>query len=324
MASTHRHLDQQRAPVGVLVMAYGTPAGLEQVETYYTHIRHGQRPTPELLADLQHRYQAIGGVSPLLEHTGAQVHGMQTALDAMAPGRFRTILGLKHVSPFIEESVAELTRDGVQRIIGLVLAPHYSRMSVGEYMQRARAALPASVPFSAIESWHLVPGYVSYLAEQVLNIKTRMIHVSGIPEEHLEVLFTAHSLPARILRMGDPYPKQLQETAEAVAQAVPLRRWSVAWQSAGRTADPWIGPGLLEVLQALPAHGVEGVVVCPAGFVSDHLEVLYDLDIEASRLAAAQHLAFARTALPNNDPRFLAMLAEMIRLHLDQVEQVSL
>jgi len=218
VSSHNRHIDQQRAPVGVLVMAYGTPAGLEQVETYYTHIRHGRRPTPELLADLQNRYQAIGGVSPLMEHTRAQVHGMQTALDAIAPGRFRTILGMKHVSPFIEESVAELARDGVQRIIGLVLAPHYSSMSVGEYIQRARAALPASLPFSAIESWHLVPGYLAYLTEQVLNVKTRMFQVSGIPEEKLEVLFTAHSLPERILSMGDPYPRQLQETAEAVEE----------------------------------------------------------------------------------------------------------
>ena len=308
---------------GVLIMAYGTPAGPQQVETYYTHIRHGRRPTPELLADLQHRYQAIGGVSPLMEHTRAQVHGIQTALDTIAPGRFRTILGMKHAAPFIEESVAELARDGVQRIIGLVLAPHYSSMSVGEYIQRARAALPTSLPFSAIESWHLVPGYLAYLTEQVLNVKAHMLQVSGIPEQKLEVLFTAHSLPARILGMGDPYPRQLQETAEAVAKAARLRRWSVAWQSAGRTTEPWIGPSILEVLQELPSRGVEGAVVCPAGFVSDHLEILYDLDIEASRFAAAQHLAFARTALPNNDARFLAMLAEVIRMHLFQVEKVD-
>src|SRR5258708_14788461 len=134
MSSNNRHIDQQRAPVGVLVMAYGTPAGPEQVETYYTHIRHGRRPTPELLADLQNRYQAIGGVSPLMEHTRAQGHGMKTALDAIAPGRFRTILGMKHVSPFIEESVAELARDGVQRIVGLRLAPHSSTISVRSYI----------------------------------------------------------------------------------------------------------------------------------------------------------------------------------------------
>src|SRR5260370_7241580 len=186
MSSNNRHIEQQRAPVGVLVMAYGTPAGLEQVETYYTHIRHGRRPTPELMEDLENRYQAMGGVSSLMEDKRGQVNGMQTVLDAIAPGRFRTILGMKHVSPFIEESVAELARDGVQRIIGLVLAPHYSSMSVGEYMQRARAALPASLPFSAIESWHLVPGHLANLTYQVLNVKTRMLQVAGIPEEKLE------------------------------------------------------------------------------------------------------------------------------------------
>src|SRR5260370_20093010 len=152
-------------------MAYGTPAGLEQVETYYTPIRHGRRPTPELLADLQNRYQAIGGVSPLMEHTRAQVNGMQTALDALAPGRFRTILGMKHAPPFIEESVAELARDGVQRIIGLVLAPHYSSMSVGEYIQRARAPLPASFPFRSLQSCHPFPRHLPYSPAQPLHVK---------------------------------------------------------------------------------------------------------------------------------------------------------
>lgn len=311
---------QKQAPVGVLVMAYGTPAGPEQLEAYYTHIRHGHRPTPELLSELRGRYQAIGGVSPLLEHTRVQVQGIQTALDTLAPGRFRTILGMKHAAPFLEESVAELVHEGVQRLIGLVLAPHYSRLSVGEYLQRAREALPASVPFSAIESWHLAPGYLTYLAEQVVTVRDRMRETTGLPEERLHVLFTAHSLPARILQAGDPYPGQLRETAEAVARASGLARWSVAWQSAGRTADPWIGPSILEVLPELAAQGIAGVVVCPAGFVSDHLEVLYDLDIEASQVAAARHLAFARTALPNNDARFFATLAELLVKHLEQQE----
>lgn len=302
-------------------MAYGTPAGPEQIEAYYTHIRHGHKPTPALLAELRGRYQAIGGVSPLMEHTRAQLDGIQMALDALAPGRFRAILGMKHASPFLEESATELVRDGVERIIGLVLAPHYSSMSVGEYMQRARAALPASFPFSAIESWHLAPGYVDYLAEQVVNVKTRMIATAGIPEEKLRVLFTAHSLPTRILQINDPYPAQLRETAEAVAAAAHVQNWSVAWQSAGRTAEPWIGPSILDVLRDLPSQSIEGVVVCPAGFVSDHLEVLYDLDIEASQYAVAQGLAFAHTALPNNDPRFCATLAQVIYTHLEHIEK---
>lgn len=314
---------QKQAPVGVLVMAYGTPTEPEQLESYYTHIRHGRKPTPELLEELRGRYQAIGGVSPLLEHTRVQVQGIQTALDACMPGRFRTILGMKHASPFLEESVARLMHEGIQRIIGLVLAPHYSAMSVGEYLQRARAALPVALPFSAIESWHLIPGYLAYLSEEVVHVKTRMREMREVAEEHMHVLFTAHSLPQRILAMGDPYPSQLQETAEAVAQMAHVPRWSVAWQSAGRTAEPWIGPSILEVLPQLASQGVEGVVVCPAGFVSEHLEVLYDLDIEASQLATAQHLAFARTRMPHDDPRFFAMLAELIVAHLEREEHPS-
>lgn len=312
--------EQKQAPVGVLVMAYGTPAGPEHLEAYYTHIRQGRKPAPELLDELRRRYQAIGGISPLLEHTRVQVQGIQTALETLAPGRFRTILGMKHAPPFLEESVAKLVHEGVQHIIGLVLAPHYSHLSVGEYLQRAREVLPTGVSFSAIESWHLAPGYLMYLAEQVVTVKTRMRETKGIPEEHLHVLFTAHSLPARILQSGDPYPGQLRETADAVAKAVRLPLYSVAWQSAGRTAEPWIGPSILDALPELAAQGIAGVVVCPAGFVSDHLEVLYDLDIEANRVAAAHHLAFARTALPNNDARFFATLAELLVTHLEQQE----
>ena len=312
--------EQRQAPVGVLAMAYGTPATPEEIEAYYTHIRHGHRPTPELLAELRGRYQAIGGTSPLLKHTLVQAQGIQAALDARAPGRFRTIAGMKHSPPFLEESAVQLVREGVRRVIGLVLAPHYSRLSVEEYLQRVQEALPASMPFSAVKSWHLAPGYLAYLEEQIVAARTRVRETGGVPEERQHVLFTAHSLPARILHMGDTYPEQLRETAEAVAKATRLPRWSVAWQSAGRTDEPWIGPSILDVLPELAAQGIGGVVVCPAGFVSDHLEVLYDLDIEASQLADRLHLAFTRTALPNNDPGVFAALAELLMVHLEEQE----
>lgn len=313
--------EQRQASVGVLVMAYGTPAEAEQLEAYYTHIRHGHRPPPALLEELRRRYQAIGGLSPLLEHTRTQVQGLQSALDRRMPGRFRTALGMKHAPPFLEAGVAGLVQERVRRIVGLVLAPHYAMMSVGEYLQRARAVCPAAVPFSAITSWHLVPAYLAYLREQVLHVTALMRETTGIAEERMHVLFTAHSLPTRIVDAGDPYPARLQETAEAVARMARLPHWSVAWQSAGRTADPWIGPGILEVLPELAARGVQGVVVCPAGFVSEHLEVLYDLDIEASQLAATQRLAFARTAMPHNDARIFAMLADLVVAHLEREEQ---
>ncbi len=321
MSFHHSQAGQHQAQIGVLVMAYGTPASTVEIEAYYTHIRHGHQPPPALLAELQARYQAIGGISPLLEHTSAQLRGIQSSLDARTPGRFQTILGMKHATPFLEESAAALVRDGMQRIIGLVLAPHYSSLSVGEYLQRARAALPASFPFSAIESWHLEPGYLAYLAEQVTLVSTRVQAATGIDEKKIQVIFTAHSLPARIVQTGDPYPEQLRETAGTVAKAAQLRNWSMAWQSAGRTAEPWLGPNLLDVLRELPAQGIEGVVVCPAGFVSEHLEVLYDLDIEASQCARELGLAFARTAVPNADARITEMLAELIAAHLEHVEE---
>ena len=318
MPITRNMIDLQSPPIGIIIMAYGTPAGPEQIEAYYTHIRHGRKPSPEQLADLQYRYQSIGGVSPLIKHTHDQINGIQAALDAISPGHFHTMLGMKHCAPFIEESVQALAQCGVQHIIGLVLAPHYSSMSVGEYIHRARSATPPTIPFSAIESWHLAPGYLTYLKDQVLQVKARLLHEKGISEEKLEVIFTAHSLPTRILQMGDPYPAQLQETAQAVAEAANLQRWSIAWQSAGRTAEPWLGPSILEVLQDLPSRGVEGVVVCPAGFISDHLEILYDLDIEASQLARSLgRLAFARTVLPNADQQFVSMLAGIICEHLE-------
>ncbi|HEU5231093.1 MAG TPA: ferrochelatase [Ktedonobacteraceae bacterium] len=304
------------APIGVLVMAYGTPANRDKIEAYYTHVRRGHKPPPELLTELQQRYQAIGGSSPLLKHTRSQADGIQAALDRLAPGKFRVVLGMKHAPPFIEDGVAELMKSGVQRIIGLVLAPHYSSMSVGEYTERAQAACPPSVKLTVIKDWHLAPGYIEFLTAQVRETRDALIATTGIMPDNIEVLFTAHSLPTRILDMGDPYPQQLRETAEAVADRAGLSRWSVAWQSAGRTSEPWIGPSILDVLPQLAAQGVQGVVVCPAGFVSEHLEILYDLDIEAKRLADKLGLAFTRTALPNNDPEFFATLADVIRSHL--------
>jgi ferrochelatase len=296
--------------VGVLVMAYGTPATPADVEAYYTHVRRGRPPTPDLLADLRRRYEAIGGTSPLLERTRAQAAGLR---DALGP-QFRVELGMKHAPPFIEEGVARLAGMGVGRVIGLVLAPHYSRLSVGEYAARAADAAAAhGLHLDMVESWHVEPGYVDLLADYLTA-------TSVGPE--VEVVFTAHSLPARILDEGDPYPEQLRETAAAVVEraglrgpnaAISVERWSVAWQSAGRTPEPWIGPDILDVLRARAAEGVEGVVLCPAGFVSDHLEVLYDLDVEARAVAEELGLAFARTRMPNEDPRFCWALAEVVR-----------
>jgi ferrochelatase len=297
---------------GLVVMAYGTPSSPGEVEAYYTHIRRGRPPSAEQLAELTDRYRAIGGVSPLAERTRAQVDAIAAALEATDPGRWRVGLGNKHAAPFIEDAVAALAGDGgpLDRLVGLVLAPHYSRGSVGEYHQRAAAvAGEHGVPYSPVESWHTLPPWLDAQAARVRSA------LGSLPAK-TKVLFTAHSLPERVLD-GDPYPDELRASATAIAERAGLDRWygwTLAWQSAGRTPEPWRGPDVAEVIRDLGATGrAEGVLVCPQGFVSDHLEVLYDLDVDARRVAEESGLAFARTASMNDEPAVMAGLAELVR-----------
>jgi protoporphyrin/coproporphyrin ferrochelatase len=296
----------------VLLMAYGTPGSPEEIEPYYRDIRRGRPPTPELLADLVRRYEAIGGISPLAERTRAQGAGLARALGERGAGEVGVTIGLKHAEPRIEAAVDELVASGVRRIVGLVLAPHYSAGSVQQYLDRARARaaeLDPGVEVRGIESWHLEPAYLDFLAA---GVRARL---SELPER-TKVLFTAHSLPQRVVAGGDPYPGQLRGSAGAVADRVglvPWSTWAVAWQSAGRTPEPWLGPDILEVLRDLAATGrADGALVCPCGFVADHLEVLYDLDIEARGLAEQLGLAFARTPVLNDDPAVLGALADRV------------
>lgn len=297
--------------IGVLAMAYGTPSGPDELEAFYTDIRRGSPPPPELLAELRARYDAIGGRSPLLEITRAQARGIEQALRA--DGIEATVaIGMRHAAPSIEEGMTRLVEAGVERIVAFALAPHYARMSVGAYAERARsavAALAPDVPLTIVRSWHLEPGYIAFLAGAV---RDALATLPPGERDGAHVLVTAHSLPERILADGDPYPAQLEETAAAVAEQAGIERWSAAWQSAGRTADPWIGPDVLDVLPTLAAQGATAVVVCAAGFVADHLEILYDLDIEARDRAAELGLAFARTASPNDAPGFVRALADVV------------
>jgi protoporphyrin/coproporphyrin ferrochelatase len=293
---------------GLVVMAYGTPASPADIEAYYTHIRRGRRPSPEQLAELTARYQAIGGTSPLAERTRAQVDGVAAALEAVEPGAWRVALGNKHAAPFLEDAVAGLADAGVERIVGLVLAPHYSRGSVGEYHARARATAEArAIAYAPVDRWHDEPAWLDAQAERVRAARATL-------PERTTVLFTAHSLPERVLD-GDPYPDELEESAAAIAKRADLGDgWRLAWQSAGRTPVPWGGPDILEIIRELGAEGEgAGVLVCPQGFVSDHLEVLYDLDVEASRVAGEVGLAFARTASINDAPAVVTALAERVR-----------
>lgn len=297
--------------IAVLLMAYGTPRSREEILPYYTDIRRGRPPTPELLAELTARYEAIGGLSPLAALTEAQRDALQSELDAREPGKFRVFLGLKHAHPMIEEAVAEIAALKPESIVGLVLAPHFSSYSIGQYIDRTRAAAePHGIPVIGVDSWAIEPAFVEFLAGDIAS------KLAGMPSS-THVLFTAHSLPQRIIDAGDPYPDQLRATATAVAARVGLRegeQWSVAWQSAGRTPEPWIGPDILEVIDGLRTrrNPADGVLVCACGFVADHLEVLYDLDIEAKHRADEHGLAFARTACVNDDAAVMGALASRV------------
>jgi ferrochelatase len=290
---------------GVLVMAHGTPASPEEILPFYTRSRRGRPPETEQLAELESRYRAIGGVSPLTERTKAQVDAVQAELEARSPGRYVVEFGAKHTEPFIEDAAATLVSLGLEKVVGLVLTPHASSMGSQEYLDRAAVAL-AGTPFAAVGAWYAEPAFVALLAARVT---AALATVQG----RRRVIFTAHSLPERIRQSGDTYPEQLVESARLVAEAAGLEEWLVAWQSAGRTPDPWLGPDVRDEVRRLADEGsTDAVVVCPIGFVADHLEVLYDLDVELAAVAAEWGIGFTRTASLNDDPAFVSVLADVI------------
>jgi ferrochelatase len=296
--------------VAVLLMAYGTPQTREAILPYYTDIRRGHPPSDEQLADLTRRYEAIGGLSPLTAVTEAQGDALQNRLDELAPGVYEVALGFKHADPQIEATVESLAQHGHDQIVAAVLAPHFSEYSVGQYVSRVEAAAAAfSIDVRAVKSWATEPALIQFLADDLTR------RLSTMPAR-TQVLFTAHSLPERILTTDDPYPSELRSTAEAVANALGLTElddWSIAWQSAGRTPEPWIGPDILEVIDRLGDNDdVDGVVICACGFVADHLEVLYDLDIEARARAQSNGLAFDRTTSANAGRGVIAALGDRV------------
>jgi ferrochelatase len=300
------------AKIGVLVMSYGTPENMDEIEEYYTHIRRGHAPTTEQLADLTKRYDAIvGGVFPLRENTNRQVEGLQAALDQAAPGTYKCYQGLKHAHPYIEDGVERMAGDGITEFVGIVLAPHYSVMSVGGYIKRAQEkAEQLGLRATFVEEYHLHPKLIAALTERVRNGLQKFGGDAQIPE--IRVLFSAHSLPEKINEMNDPYVKQLLATSKAVAEAAGVTDWQFTWQSAGKTREPWLGPDILETLTKLNTEGIKHVLSAPIGFVSDHLEVLYDLDIEATAVARGLGMKFERIDMLNTDPLYMETLAESV------------
>ena len=305
-----------KSKVGVLVMSYGTPESVDGIEAYYTHIRRGNAPTPEQLQDLTSRYEAIvGGVFPLRENTNQQVTELQSALNRsqeQSEIEYVCYQGLKHASPLIEDGVEQMSKDGIKRAVGIVLAPHYSIMSVGSYIKRAQEkAKELGIEMSFVESYHLHPKLIQALSERV-SAKLDQFEEAGAVREEVRVLFSAHSLPSRIVEMGDPYPEQLLETSRAIAEATGVTSWQFSWQSAGRTAEPWLGPDILDTLQELSVEQIENVLVAPVGFVSDHLEVLYDLDIEAQAISKELDMRLMRIDSLNSDPLYMETLRDEV------------
>ncbi len=320
------------APIGVLVMAYGTASGPDDIERYYIDIRGGHAPSAEHLQELKDRYAAIDNVFPLLDTTREQAEGMVERLNAGSGGdRYRAYLGMKHSEPFIPQAIEEMRGDGVERAIGIVMAPHWSGMSVETYIERVGQAANddgGGPAFTFVRSYHDHPAFIAFLAQRV---KETMDRLTDEERADVCVIFSAHSLPVRTLEDGTQrcktcdcdascrYRDGLQETADLVAQRLGLQDYVIAWQSAGRTNDPWWGPPVERVIEELAVAGRAAVVVCSAGFVADHLEILYDLDIEARELAEEAGLRFERTRMPNADPAYLDVLATIVRDHLAEV-----
>lgn len=299
-------------------MSYGTPESLDQIEAYYTHIRRGNPPSAQQLQDLQDRYEAIvGGFFPLRENTNKQVQGLQDTLNREHPDiTFTCYQGLKHADPFVEDGVAQMVQDGIQEAVGVVLAPHYSTMSVGSYVKRAKEkAEELGLPIKFVLNYHLHPKLIEALTMRVERALRKFEHAS---RDEVRVIFTAHSLPEKILEMNDPYPQQLMETSKAIAEKAGVANWQFGWQSAGQTATPWLGPDILDVLRTIrEEENVKHVLLCPIGFVSDHLEVLYDIDIECQALARELGMQLERTESLNTDPLYMQTLSDVV---YDQVK----
>ncbi|MGH9194739.1 MAG: ferrochelatase [Acidimicrobiia bacterium] len=297
--------------IGVLFMAYGSPRTIEEVEPYYTDIRGGRKPSAEALEHLKERYLRIGGTSPLEEVTTRQAVATvdllrREGLDATA------YVGMKHWHPFISDAVQQMHSDEVEVAIGLVLAPHFSKMSIGGYEERvlkAKAEIGAGFDFAMVDFWYDDQKFIDFVAA---NLRDTLNDWSA-NEDQTRVFFTAHSLPERILASGDPYRDQLLDSSRLVAQVVGISNFEFAFQSASSTGEPWLGPDILDRLESFKAEGGKRAVVAPIGFTADHLEVLFDVDVECAEKCGEIGLEFRRIPSPNDDPRFVGALAGIVR-----------
>jgi ferrochelatase len=287
----------------VLLMAHGTPASLDEMPEYLRLVRGGRPPSADLIEEMRHNYAAIGGRSPLTDLTVAQAEALRARLGGGVP----VAVGMRNWRPFIKDALDELARGGATRVVGVPMAPQFSTLSVQKYVDAANAARPAGLQFDAVTSYHAHPLLLEAFAERVR---------AAAPRADETVVFTAHSLPVRIIESGDVYAQEVAATARGVADRAGVGRFDIAYQSAGRTPEPWIGPDLTELIASRAAAGQRSFLVVPVGFVCDHTEILFDIDVQAARAARDAGAALRRTESLNTSATFISALAEIVRARL--------
>jgi protoporphyrin/coproporphyrin ferrochelatase len=287
--------------LAILLMAHGTPSSLDEMPAYLTRVRGGRPPSDELVAEMCHNYGAIGGQSPLTEITLQQRNALRERLGPDV----KVMVGMRNWHPFIGDVLRALDGSGVSTVIGIPLAPQFSTVSVQKYVEAAEAAMPAGIAFECVSSYHVHPRLLSAFAARIREVG------GAKPDE--TVIFTAHALPERVIAMGDPYLEQVKATAAGVANCAGIGAYELAFQSAGRTPEPWIGPDLGDKIRELAADGVRRVLVAPVGFVCDHTEILFDIDVQARAVADACGVELRRPASLNASPEFITLLQELVR-----------
>jgi len=294
--------------IGLLVMAYGGPDNLDEVEPYLLDVRNYRPTSSEIIHEVRERYREIGGRSPILEQTQEQAAALESALNTDGQ-QFKAFVGMRHWHPYIKERLDEMQAQGVERAVGLVMAPQYSRVSIEAYYKKIAEA-ESSVEVAPIKDWHLLPGYIDALVSRVCAALERF------PAEirsQVPVIFSAHSLPERILEWKDPYPDQLRETVDAVVQRLGDQPYDFAYQSAAISNEPWLGPDVSVLIERYAKEGQKNIVSCPIGFVCEHVEVLYDIDIVYQRLAKSLGVRLERIDMVHTSPQMIAGLTELIR-----------
>jgi ferrochelatase len=294
--------------IGVLVMAYGGPDNLDEVEPYLMDVRGYRATAPEIVHEVRERYRVIGGRSPIRERTQAQADALQHVLDQQGGG-FKVFVGMRHWHPFIQDTLVEMRAQGIARTVGLAMAPHFSRMSIQAYFNKIEEA-KSGIQIARIHDWHLLPEYLDALVDRV---QTALERFPESVRAEVPVIFTAHSLPERILQWGDPYPLQLLATTEALMERLGPRPHEFAYQSAAISTDPWLGPDASEVMKRYAAEGKQHMLICPIGFVCEHVEILYDIDIGYQKLARDLGAQLERIVMLNDDPQMIRGLAGLVR-----------